>query len=608
METTFGPPAPTNTFFDLFYSIQQEFYHKFPISDVASYRRARFDLVAWSDFTEHIWWLPFTCLTLYVAMLLFQGKIHQIIGTVRPKWLIALWNSWLSIFSLVGAIVTIRTLLVGPHGILTEGWYPSLCGDAQYGFGYTGLFVFLFIYSKLFELFDTYWMVIGARNVICLHWYHHITVLLYCWHAYSVRTSIGLWFIAMNYLVHAVMYFYFFMSQVGGYCFNVIRKFKGAITILQILQMFVGMTVCAVGLAFHSSGCKCNRMNALFGILMYTTYFVLFMKLFCDSQCQRRNSKQTSQSKRKEIFDVTKLHYKMNPEETPIRSWTMSDVDWAKSIYLLIIHCGSTWGIYLIYLGQVNFRSILLGIFLYFIGGLGITAGAHRLWTHQSYRATLPLELFLALCNSIANQGSIFHWSRDHVVHHKFSESVADPHDARRGFFFSHIGWLLVRKQPEVARAGKLFQYSWLTNNPIVMFQNQFYTPIAISCCFILPTWIASHFWNDFHGGLFVAGFLKYAWTLHCTWCVNSVAHLYGYRPYDSSINPRESWFTSLLAMGEGWHNYHHTFPRDYATSEFGMLKQYNLTKLFIDFCASIGLAYDLNTEKTPKKSLQLEQ
>jgi hypothetical protein len=378
-------------------------------------------------------------------MLCFQGSINQCLGTCRPKWLIALWNSWLSIFSLVGAVVTIRNLLYGPHGIISEGWYPSICGDAQYGFGYTGLFVFLFIYSKIFELFDTYWMVIGARKVICLHWYHHVTVLLYCWHAYSVRTSIGLWFIAMNYLVHAVMYFYFFLSQVGGFCFSVLHRYKGMITILQISQMFGGMTVCALGLAFYNNGCKCNRMNALFGILMYTTYFVLFVHLFCKQQCKRKKQNRKDKNESNvQIFDVKKLHYKMHPRETPLRSWAFRDIEWVKSTYLAIVHIGALYGIYLLAQGKVHYKSIILGVALYFIGGLGITAGAHRLWTHQSYKATLPLELFLALCNSIANQGSIFHWSRDHVIHHKYSESVADPHDARRGFFFSHVGWLLV--------------------------------------------------------------------------------------------------------------------------------------------------------------------
>lgn len=86
---------------------------------------------------------------------------------------------------------------------------------------------------------------------------------------------------------------------------------------------------------------------------------------------------------------------------------------------------------------------------------LGITAGAHRLWAHKSYSATLPLRIFLMLMNSGILffykgmfQGSIFHWARDHRIHHKYSDTPLDPHNINKGFFFAHCGWLLVNKSP----------------------------------------------------------------------------------------------------------------------------------------------------------------
>jgi len=555
-------------------------------------RLARWDLVKWSEFTGDMWVVPLISLSLYIFMLIFQGRIRKVFGGFRPKF-VALWNISLSIFSLVGAIVTITSLLTGPSGILNKGWHESVCGEPQYGFGFTGLFVFLFVYSKLFELFDTYWQFVGDRNVSCLHWYHHITVVLFCWHSYSVRTSIGLWFIAMNYATHALMYHYFFFSQVGGWFYEKLQRYKIIITILQTLQMFVGMIVSVYAFAMYHQGCKANRLNAVFGALMYTTYFVLFMQ-----QIIRKNFPVRPPV---EIFDVEKLHYKMAPDATPLRSWTLRDIDMPKVIYFTIIHSGAFYGLHLLYNGYVGWKTMLLAVIFHHIGGLGVTAGLHRLWTHRSYDVTFPLELFLAFCATVANQGSIWHWSRDHVVHHKYSESVADPHDARRGFFFAHIGWLLVKKQPEVALAGKQFQYPWLRKNRMLMQQHKFYFPLAILCCFMLPTYIATY-WDDFDGGLYVAGFLRYAFTLHCTWCVNSFAHLHGDRPYDKSINPAENLMVSILAMGEGWHNYHHTYPRDYSTSEFGISKQWNPTRLFIDCCAKFGLAYNLNKHKFKKE------
>lgn len=105
----------------------------------------------------------------------------------------------------------------------------------------------------------------------------------------------------------------------------------------------------------------------------------------------------------------------------------------------------------------------ILWLFFWTISGLGITAGAHRLWAHKSYCATTGLKVFLMCMNSMAFQGSILEWSRDHRVHHKGSETDADPHNAKRGFFFSHCGWVMVRKHAQVMEQGKKNQYRRFT-------------------------------------------------------------------------------------------------------------------------------------------------
>ncbi len=118
---------------------------------------------------------------------------------------------------------------------------------------------------------------------------------------------------------------------------------------------------------------------------------------------------------------------------------------------------------------------------------------------------------------------------------------------------------------------------------------------MAILICFILPTIIPVLLWNEtYTNAYFISGVLKYILTLHATWLVNSVAHLVGNKPYDKRINPSENLFVSINALGEGFHNYHHTFPQDYATSEYGWF-YFNPTKGFIDLMAKIGLAYDRN-------------
>ena len=114
----------------------------------------------------------------------------------------------------------------------------------------------------------------------------------------------------------------------------------------------------------------------------------------------------------------------------------------------------------------------------------------HRLWAHRSYDAHWSVRVFMMLINSMANQGSIYHWSRDHRVHHKYSETDADPHNAKRGFFFAHMGWLYVKKHPEVIKAGRTLSYADLEADPIVMFQDSMDPWFALFMCFVLPAMV----------------------------------------------------------------------------------------------------------------------
>ena len=109
--------------------------------------------------------------------------------------------------------------------------------------------------------------------------------------------------------------------------------------------------------------------------------------------------------------------------------------------------------------------------------------------------------------------------------------------------------------------------------------------------CFVFPALISRYVWHEkLMASFFVPGCLRYCLSLHFTWLVNSAAHIYGDHPYDDTINPAENKYVSYLAVGEGWHNWHHKFPYDYAASEFGVHRQFNPTKLFIDFNAVLGL------------------
>jgi stearoyl-CoA desaturase (Delta-9 desaturase) len=265
------------------------------------------------------------------------------------------------------------------------------------------------------------------------------------------------------------------------------------------------------------------------------------------------------------------------------------NLNWPMIIYLVLVHLAGYIGLTTVL--SCKWQTLLEAFILWPITGLGITAGVHRLWAHRSYNATLPYRILLMVFNSIANQGSIYHWSRDHRVHHKYSETDADPHNATRGFFFAHMGWLIVKKHPKVVEGGKQLDFSDLAADPVVRFQRDWDPWFAQFMCFVMPALVASRFWGEaFWNAFWVAGALRYMLVLHFTWMVNSAAHLYGDHPYDPTMWPAENPLVSVVAIGEGWHNWHHRYPYDYAASEFGISQQFNPTKAFIDFFAAIGM------------------
>jgi len=278
-------------------------------------------------------------------------------------------------------------------------------------------------------------------------------------------------------------------------------------------------------------------------------------------------------------------------ESTTKAPWWTRDINWPQSIYLLLCHVFAAFGLHCVVTGQYKFATLVWAAALHFLSGLGITGGVHRLWSHRSYTATLPFRVFLALCVQVANQGSIFHWVRDHRVHHLCSETDADPHDATQGFWFSHIGWLLVKKDAAVIAKGRTVDFSDVLEDPVVKVDSFLFPWSNLFMCFVAPTLAAIYGWDESAWvAVTVCGFLRYVAVLHNTWTVNSVAHLLGDRPYDPSINPAENFLVTLLAHGEGWHNYHHSYPHDYSASEHGWMQQYNPTTAVIDLMAVFGL------------------
>jgi len=187
---------------------------------------------------------------------------------------LALWNAALSLFSFIGMYKTVP-YLVGM--IMSQPFEDTVCTDpgTTWGVGPTGLWVMLFIYSKVPELIDTVFIVLRKRSLIFLHWYHHITVLLFSWNSFATLSGSGLYFVAMNYTVHSIMYGYFCLQALK----MVPKSFPAElITIAQILQMLVGSGVCISCWYYSLTGKSCHNdpSNLIAGALLYGSYLYLF--------------------------------------------------------------------------------------------------------------------------------------------------------------------------------------------------------------------------------------------------------------------------------------------------------------------------------------------
>ncbi|XP_072933012.1 acyl-CoA Delta(11) desaturase-like [Epargyreus clarus] len=246
---------------------------------------------------------------------------------------------------------------------------------------------------------------------------------------------------------------------------------------------------------------------------------------------------------------------------------------------------------------SAKIATIIFDIILVYLGGFGITGGAHRLWTHRTYKVKRPFEYLLMLCNCIGFQQAVIYWVRDHRLHHKYSDTDADPHNARRGFFYSHIGWLCVKKSDIVKERGKTIDLSDIENNPVLQFQKKYAFFLFGLACFVLPTLIPVLCWGETLSNAYYLNMLRYMINLHASLSVNSFTHMFGYRPYDKNILPTENRIVSVFSGGEGFHNYHHSFPWDYRTAELGN-NFLNVTTRVLDFFAKFGWVYDMKTAK----------
>ena len=244
---------------------------------------------------------------------------------------------------------------------------------------------------------------------------------------------------------------------------------------------------------------------------------------------------------------------------------------------------GTIYAILMLWQRYVDVLDLTLMLTLYFLSGFGITIGFHRLLTHRSFETSPGVKAMLLILGCVAVEGNPIGWAAAHLEHHAHADQEGDPHSPMVSLWHAHVGWLFKHvPRPEVY--GR-----WLQRDHVIVFVDRTWFLWAV-LGLVFPLLIAG--WSGFIWG----GLVRIFVTHHATWSVNSICHTFGKRPYRTRDASRNNWLVSLLALGEGWHNNHHAFPRS-AFHGFHWW-EIDLSAYIIRALGATGLAWNIQQVK----------
>ena len=271
-------------------------------------------------------------------------------------------------------------------------------------------------------------------------------------------------------------------------------------------------------------------------------------------------------------------------------TWNGKKLDWTNVIYFGVIHAGA-----LLAPWMFSWTALGLALVLYWMtASIGICLTYHRLLTHRGFKVPKPLEYLFTVIGMLASEGGAITWVAMHRLHHTLSDREGrDLHTPKDGFWWSHMGWIVSdigtdREEMEARQAPELVA------DPVHRALNRLHVYPNIFLGLALFAWGG---WSYVVWGIF----LRLAIGLNATWFVNSAAHTFGYRTYDTPEGSTNCWWVGLVAWGEGWHNNHHAFQRSARHGHAWW--EVDATWMTIRTLMALGLAKDV--QLLPKNSEQ---
>jgi stearoyl-CoA desaturase (delta-9 desaturase) len=244
-----------------------------------------------------------------------------------------------------------------------------------------------------------------------------------------------------------------------------------------------------------------------------------------------------------------------------------------------------------------NVLAMIVGNWI--VGSLGVGLGYHRLLTHRSFKAPKWLEYVLTAFGTMSVQDDAIRWVATHRMHHQFTETDRDPHSTKPGFWWAHIGWILKGTAQDHDQATlKKYVPDMMKDKVHLLLAKYYYVPLVLSA-FLL---YAIGDWGMVFWGVFVR--VVVGW--HTTWFVNSLAHIFGQKPFETKDDSTNNWFVAVLTFGEGWHNNHHAFP---SSARHGLKwYQFDMNWIAIRAFEKLGWAKNIRLADAEKPAAELKK
>lgn len=266
-------------------------------------------------------------------------------------------------------------------------------------------------------------------------------------------------------------------------------------------------------------------------------------------------------------------------------------IDWLRATPFIAIHVACLGAFFT----GVSATAVAAAIGFYLLRMFFITAFFHRYFGHRAFRASRPAQFLMAVLGCTAGQRGPLWWAGHHREHHATADTNADPHSpSHRGMWFSHTLWFLTRGS--FALQEKRVR-DWLRFPELRMLERIDWLPFVLlgAGCYALGDWLSrtapglgTNGPQMLVWGFFISTVLLY----HATYSINSLAHRFGSRRFDTRDDSRNNVWLALLTLGEGWHNNHHRFP---AAARQGFFRgEIDISYLALRMLAALGLVSDL--------------